>query len=236
MKRNVGRVLVGLVLIGAAVLLLGAAFGFWGAVSLDGWWTLFLIIPGLSSLFTNGPRIWNLLLIGLGVWLLARQRGWIHGEQADAIFWAVILLVAGIWFLIGWVFHPKGASGAGAPSFAPSGSGWEQDDNEFPSYSCVFSGREIVNRSPSLRGMRASAVFGGIDLNLRDAVPAQDITIELNAIFGGIDLYAPTKARIRIVGVPVFGGYDNYAPNTNDESLPLITVKCVAVFGGVDVK
>ena len=239
MRKNATRILFGLVIIALAVFILGAAFDLWGSdISLKGWWTVFLIVPALASIFSDGPRVWNLILLGVGIWLLAERQGWIDSMQARAIFGGCMLLILGLWLVFGWIFKPKRqASNTGAESFHVSNAnGSEQDFSDYPQYTAVFSGRDVYNACQSLKGMKATAVFGGLDLNLADAVPAGDITLYATAVFGGIDLIVPRKARIRIEGVPVFGGYDTSFPPNEDASLPLITIKCSAVFGGVDLK
>lgn len=239
MKKNATRILFGVVVLAMAVFVLGAAFGLWGAeISLKGWWTVFLIVPALASIFSEGPRIWNLILLGVGAWLLAEQQGWITNTQARAVFGGVMLLILGLWLMFGWIFKPKHQDTYQSPEafHVTDAMGGEQDFSDCPQYVAVFSGRDVYNACQSMRGMKATAVFGGLDLNLSNAVPAGDITLYVTAVFGGIDLIVPRQARIRVEGIPVFGGYDSTFPPNHDESLPLITIKCSAVFGGVDLK
>ncbi|GAA6396784.1 LiaF transmembrane domain-containing protein [Solibaculum mannosilyticum] len=243
MKRNSARILFGLLFIGLAVFVAGSAFGWWSDqvihVLSESWWTLFIIVPGIAGIISSGPKFWNLLLIAIGVWLMAESSGLLSEGQSSAFFWAVVLLLVGAWLLVGWFWKPKHHDNPPLSPPQPDGaetSAWEKSIDDRPDYIAVFSGRQLSNYSKNLQGGKATAVFGGLEINMRDAVPVQDITLELTTIFGGIDLYVPSRARIKVTGTPVFGGFDSMFIPNDDPSLPLITIKCTAVFGGIDLK
>jgi hypothetical protein len=42
----------------------------------DGWWTLFLIVPGIYSMTKQGIQFGNALLVCLGAFFLLDARGW----------------------------------------------------------------------------------------------------------------------------------------------------------------
>ncbi|MFH0992922.1 MAG: DUF5668 domain-containing protein [bacterium] len=68
--------------LGIALIVLGALFilnrvGIWQIdVFFDGWWTLFLIIPGVYYMTKQGIQVGNTILVGLGVFFLLDARGW----------------------------------------------------------------------------------------------------------------------------------------------------------------
>ena len=94
-RKNLGTLVFGFALIAAAILLVGNTSGWWDfSLFFDGWWTLFLIVPGVISLLNNGIDAGNIILIGVGTLLLLN-------EQEILIFswvWLVafILVVVGI--------------------------------------------------------------------------------------------------------------------------------------------
>lgn len=74
------------VVIGALLIALGVLFGLkelgvlQADISLDGWWTLFLIVPGAVGIFTSRDKIGNIIVTLIGVYLLLAARGVIgHG-------------------------------------------------------------------------------------------------------------------------------------------------------------
>jgi hypothetical protein len=42
--------------------------------------------------------------------------------------------------------------------------------------------------------------------------------------------------RVEVNGVAILGGCDNLVPNIYDPNLPVLSIKYVAILGGVDVK
>jgi hypothetical protein len=61
-----------------------------------GWWTLFLIIPALYTMFKNGIQTGNVILLGIGIYFLLQEWGIDMG-------WVVIpavMIVLGVSLLI----------------------------------------------------------------------------------------------------------------------------------------
>ncbi len=102
----------------------------------------------------------------------------------------------------------------------------------------VFAGRDIHVDNSSFSGADLSAVFGGIDMNLKNAVVTRNVTIEVKAVFGGISLIMPPNVRVVVEVTPILGGVDNgtRTPLGADENTPTIYVRGTCIFGGVDIK
>jgi hypothetical protein len=86
---------------------------------------------------------------------------------------------------------------------------------------------------------RILAVFGGADLDLREAIlPGREITIDAVAVFGGVSITVPPEMRVIDSGSAVMGGRD-ISGNTAESAQPDATVLRITgtcVFGGVEVK
>ena len=89
-------------------------------------------------------------------------------------------------------------------------------------------------------GPGAQVLFGGIEVDLRDAdMETPAVVLHANAVFGGIEIRVPDTWYVETRGQGVFGGY-------TDETMPpdvvhypnpkRLVVKGAAVFGGVVVK
>ncbi|NCN05911.1 MAG: cell wall-active antibiotics response protein [Spirochaetales bacterium] len=101
----------------------------------------------------------------------------------------------------------------------------------------IFSGTELKGRFKASRHHRALAVFGGVDIDLRDAViPSEGMTIETAAVFGGIDIFVPPTVNVVTSGFAIFGGFESHDQEAEMPGAPTIYIKGVAVFGGVEVK
>jgi hypothetical protein len=81
-------------------------------------------------------------------------------------------------------------------------------------------------------------VFGGADLDLRDAIlPGLQITIRAVSVFGGMSITVPPEMHVVDSGVAVFGGRD-VAGDTAESAgpdTPVLRLSGACVFGGVFV-
>jgi predicted membrane protein len=101
----------------------------------------------------------------------------------------------------------------------------------------VFSGMEVRPRISNFRGGSVTAAFGGANIDLRDSALAQEgARLELTAAFGAIDLIIPQNWKLDIDGIPLFGGWSNKTSPSSATEGPVLTVRCLAMFGGIDVK
>jgi len=88
------------------------------------------------------------------------------------------------------------------------------------------------------REMKAKAVFGGVDLDLREARFQPGITtIRCKAVFGGVDILVPPGVRLEMSGTGIFGGFGE-TPGDDDSlpDAPIVRVVGKAIFGGVSAK
>lgn len=104
--------------------------------------------------------------------------------------------------------------------------------------SAVFSGRDIRVDNSYFNGADLSALFGGIDMNLKNALIRKNVTIEVKAVFGGIDIIMPADVRVVVDVTPILGGVENgtRTPLGADENTPTVFIKGTCLFGGVEVK
>lgn len=68
--------------------------------SLDGWWTLFIILPCLRGLFTSKEKLWNLIGLAVGVFLLLAARGVIEYEMIWKVAGPALIAMLGIKLII----------------------------------------------------------------------------------------------------------------------------------------
>src|SRR5699024_249549 len=102
-----------------------------------------------------------------------------------------------------------------------------------------FSGASVRSASTNFKGGDVMTIFGGAKIDLRDVeLSTKNAHLELVSIFGGVTLFVPANIRIEISGTPIFGGWDDKTRkgNYHDESVPVLKVKCLPIFGGVEIK
>ncbi len=237
MKRNVTKIMFGITALCIGVYFLGAAIGFWELQSFKGWWTLFLIIPAIASMISSGINFMNSLLLGGGIWLFISEQEILTAYQLKISGLAVLFFAFGIWLIISSL-RKKTVSNH-AENFSKIDNTFENakfDSSSKPEYIAVMSGGEYINNSSDLRGGSATAVLGGLDIDLSNVRINRNVTFHTNAVLGGVDIYVPSGVRVEVSGTAIMGGCDNLVPGIYDESLPVLTIKYSAVLGGVDVK
>jgi Domain of unknown function (DUF1707)/Cell wall-active antibiotics response 4TMS YvqF len=109
---------------------------------------------------------------------------------------------------------------------------------ESPAMVAVFGGVTRKGRWRVGGNVSALAVFGGIEIDLTEAVfESPEVVIQVTAIFGGVEVKVPENATVRSGGgVGIFGGFDVKGYESGEPGAPVVNVRGFAMFGGVDVK
>lgn len=182
------------------------------------WWPAPVIVGGLLSLLAN-PRHWipPLILVGGGSAVLLRTTGLV--DDLSGVF-PILLVLFGVLVIVG-------------RGFGTSRTHIGDSVNSFN----MFSGSEIASHSPSFEGGRVGAVFGGAEIDLRDAVPAAGATLDVFAAFGGVEVKVPDGWRVDISGMPLFGGFENATAKDHlTPDAPRLKIDATVLFGGLEVK
>ena len=230
------------VVIGSIVLLLGILF----------------LLENLGIVYVERVwQFWPVVFIGMGIARVFDGRGW-HSRVGGGTMAAVSLVFLAnslgylpwnIWGLLwpvllifwGIVILLRGF-GAQVPWSGPSAFIHDVSTNSDDVLKAVaiFGGIERRVQSQNFQGGEASAVFGGVEIDLRGAATTRDeIEIEANAIFGGVELTVPDTWDVIVRGAGVLGGYEDKthrAPTPDGVKRPRLVIKGGAVFGGVSVK
>ena len=101
----------------------------------------------------------------------------------------------------------------------------------------VFGGVERKGRWRMRAKSQATAIFGGVDLDLREAdFDAPVVELNVQVCFGGVDIKVPAGINVRHETVNIFGGTDVKNLGEPVPGAPTLVVKGMVFFGGVDVK
>lgn len=102
----------------------------------------------------------------------------------------------------------------------------------------VFGGSEKRSASKTFSGANLTALFGGTELDLRDAEVA-DPPAHINAIalFGGVSVIVPRDWNVELDVLPILGGAADDRPRREREHDDLdLVVSGFAAFGGVSIE
>jgi predicted membrane protein len=201
----------------------------------DGWWTLFIIVPCFISMVKNGFGTGSTVGFIIGVLLLVS-----YYVELDFDMWKLIvpaiLIVIGLRIMLQNSFHKNPHFNEQDIHVNESGTqGQTYTGGARADYNAIFSGNR-VRITDTFTGASLNAVFGGLELDLRDARIPGNVEISAQAIFGGIDIYVPAGVNVKVNNVPVFGGVSNKSGNYNDPAAPTIYLNSTCMFGGIDIK
>ncbi len=217
------RVLIGIGIIGAGLLLLLQNFGFHLHFRIWDLWPLILILVGIGHLTgqeeTRQPMTAAILII-IGAVFLSNNL-----DLIDFHFniWPIILVLIGIAIL--------------KHSFV--GSKTKGTDSDFIHLSFFLGGGDYNYSTKTLEGGKIAAIMGGGTIDLRQCdIKGEEIIIEVFAFWGGFDIRVPHEWRVNVQATPIMGGMDNKCtpPAEGYANGKRIVVRGMAIMGGVEVK
>lgn len=230
----------GLALIGIGGLFLLRNMGILYFDNIWQYWPVILIALGVSKLIAGGHFVIpGAVLTVIGSIFLLRNLDII--DNVGSYLWPAILIATGAAMLMRHIYGPDwfGGGHPGDPS-APGIYDSSGSDARKLRLDVVFGGMNRKFVSQEFEGGKISVLFGGADIDLRGANTQQpEITINADAVFGGIDLKVPDTWLVDVRGSGVFGGYEDqthHPAQTGAARPPKLIVKGGAVFGGVSVR
>jgi hypothetical protein len=229
-KRNIPGIVPALVVIGIGVLFLLNNLNIFYMHDIWRFWPVILIAAGLAKMvdspYSNG-KLTGGILIGVGGLFLADTMGLLDLSWRD--FWPLVLIGAGLLMLWSRLAPPQ----AGVPNM-PAG-GHEGELNDY----AIFGGVERKVTTDDFRGGHVSAMFGGVEVDLRRAgMRGDSAVVDVSAMFGGVEFKVPQNWAVVPSVAAIFGGFSNKSvqPNGDMPGVKRLFIKGSAVFGGVEVK
>ena len=224
-RRNNATLTLGLIAITVGSLFLLDTAGYIHIGNLWRFWPLILIFLGLKGLIDpasrcrRGNNIASGIMLIWGLLLLAASFGYIGWGN----MWPCFLI--GLGLLLVWEYlRPK-------PAAIPLSPGAVKPES-------VFSSIEKIINDQQFQHGTASAIFGTVELDFTQANIAGDTgVLEVNAIFGSIEVRVPMNWNVSVEAGAVFGACENHtrAPLPNAPVKNLI-IQGSAVFGSVEIR
>lgn len=231
MRNRVGTIFLGLAFMLIGLGFMGDVFSWWSfELFFDGWWTLFIILPCISSIISRGPQFGNLFGLTIGGILLLGAQDVVPSHLIGELILPLIFILIGLAVLF------RGRMNDTARKIAAEAQKTAGSHGAQPSYCAVFSGQKVSPIGERFEGCEVTAVFGGVDLHLENSIIDHDIVINATAIFGGVDIFLPASVKVVFSSTPIFGGVSNKRPYCGDDSAPTVCINAVTIFGGMDIK
>ena len=228
--RGLSGMVPGAIILAVGVIFLLDSMGYLKARTFLQFWPMILIAIGVAKIARRDSRLWGACVLLFGIFLQLSELGIGHFTWSQ--FWPLLLIAAGAMAM--W-------SALQARRMMPKASGDKTDPRDTLDESAIFGGIEKRLNSREFRGGRLQAIFGGIELDLRDAEIADtEAVIYANAIFGGIEMRVPEAWFVATRGQGVFGGFSDsthFAPPADpDKPRKTLIVLGTSLFGGVEIR
>lgn len=235
MKKDYSALIWGVGFILLGIIFSGNIIGIWDVdVFFPGWWTLFLIVPGLLSIIRYGFKWSSAILVLIGGLLLLDSFDLVDSSMMWSLAFPLVLVAIGISIISS--FFRSDRNGKLENGWNVNSEDIKYDYSQFAEYRAILGGGEYRNNSQDLKGIKAEAILGGLEIDLRDAKFTGDIVIDVTAIFGGVEIFVPPDVQVEVInGTPILGGF-SFRRNRNIESASKVKVKYVTIFGGADIK
>ncbi|MEO5691285.1 MAG: DUF5668 domain-containing protein [Candidatus Saccharimonadales bacterium] len=215
---SLARLLAGAGVIGIGVLALLDNVNVYNFSALwETWWPVVLISVGIIMYIGNRKELtWAGIVTLAGVAFLLNNLN-ILNFNVFTLFWPIVIIVVG-WSIIRQGYRKETVQSG--------------DDNYF----AMMSGSESRNTSKDYKGGKATAIMGGVDIDLRDAVIKKSATLEVFALMGGISVRVPRGWVVKSQTMVFLGGTENKADNETSPNSPTLTIVGNVMLGGVEIK
>ncbi len=226
--RKLGNMLWGIVLVVIGVILTLNALEITNInIFFNGWWTLFIIIPSAIELIARENKFWSAVFLIIGILLFLACRDILDFNLIWRLTIPVILILIGVNLIFKDKIDRK---------MQEKNKELKEKGQHLEEYCATFGEIKEDFNNQVFNGANLTAVFGSVDLDLRNAIISEDKLIKTCAVFGGIDMIVPENVNIKIKSIPIFGATSNKTGRKYDEKLPTIYIDSFCMFGGVDIK
>lgn len=229
-RRRARRAIFGLSVIGLGSLALLDNFHVFGMPLLRTFWPLVFVAWGLGRLVWArhaAGRVFGLVLMTVGGLMTAHNLG---NDLVDLRqWWPVFIILAGAAILIRGLF-PK--TRWHRSRFETSALEHSDEIN----VDATFGGIKLQNDSRQFKGGKVSLTFGGLELDLREAVMEQaEATIDIQATMSGIELRVPRDWQVVTQVAATMGAVEDKTSTPANPGHKLV-LRGEIMLGGLEIK
>ena len=196
---------------------------FWGTV-----WATGLILAGLMTIFSSrraSLRVWGLLLMTIGVSIGLNAYG-VLDISIWKLFWPVVLIAIGLVMIF--------SIGSGERKQSKKSAAGNSDNNGDNEKVAIFYGEESRVKG-DYAGGSATAIFGGVELDLRRANIKDGAVIDIFTFCGGVSLSLPDDVIVKNEVRGILGGSEDKTVSKSSAK-KTIYLRGECVLGGLEVK
>ena len=230
--KNIGKIASGIILLLLGVALILEISGTIN-INYNGWWTFFIIIPCLISLFTSKNKFLPLIGIGTGVLLLLATRGIICWNNFGLYMISLVVIIIGLMLIFGRTC----AHGCTCVNTAIDDlKQVDQDGRSIRVIKSSFCKQSYDFANQRFEGAKVETSFGFVGIDLRGADILDGAVIDLECAFGGMEIRVDNDINIQRSVKASFAGVEcnnHFHPADNAKTL---YIKGECSFGGIEIK
>ncbi|MGB8474429.1 MAG: DUF5668 domain-containing protein [Candidatus Acidiferrum sp.] len=210
-------------------------------------WPLLLVIGGVMYIFNQSGRAFGFLLIAAGALLELNNFGFLHLSFSD--IWPLAIIAVGVLMIWGSLetrgalrrkFKVDWTAPGAAEAFRQRIVDASMDTDTSMTAAAIFGACERRYTGQHFQAGKVTAIFGGLELDFRDADIDDQAVLEISCIFGGVELRVPDTWHVNSRSLPVFGGLEDKTrqPRTvasPDAKRKTLIITGTVVFGGVEI-
>ncbi len=224
-------------ILGAFIIVLGALalldnLQIFNTRDLIQFWPTVFIVAGAIKLSQANTRSGYIIgggLIAAGTIITLNRIGIIHFRMRD--WWPVFMIAGGLVV----IFKDKANDIFRGLNSSTMNNNVTTSSDTHLDIVAIMSGHQGNIASSDFRGGAITAIMGGAELDLRNAVIQTEAVLNVTAFWGGITLKIPSDWTVVNNGFAFLGGIDDSSiPSMNANKRLIITG--TAVMGGVEIK
>jgi hypothetical protein len=213
------RLFIALLIIVTGIVLLFANLDLFNmrAIAND-WWPILIIMAGGISLIGNRTNVvWPLFIMGLGTLILLNTLG-VADVEIGKIVWPAIVIGFGITMLLSSLGPRKRIQNTG-------------DD-----ITVIMAGTTNKNVANDYRGCKATAVMGGIEMDISHAIIKKEAIIDVFVLMGGVELRVPENVIVKSRATCFLAGIEDKTNPLKTPDAPVLYVDGTIIMGGIEIK
>jgi predicted membrane protein len=236
--RQMKKIIFGLILIGAGVLLMlfnaGVLQPEYKHIIFS--WPMILIAIGTINLFSRESIFTGIILLLVGGFFMLPHLLFLPGNFTHN-FWPGLLVIVGIMMILKRTIFRNHIT----RHFQDHSTSEMKNEAGFIIINNIFSGGKHKVPPTEFKGGKISNIFGGTDLDLTQATLAPGTNVlEISCIFGGANIIVPPDWVVTLQVSTILGGFNDKRPiiknNENATADRELIIKGSAIFGGGDLK
>lgn len=185
--------ILGIIFILLGIGYLGDQFQLWSfTIFFAGWWTLFLIIPGVVSMITSGVKSHNVLLTGIGIYLFLWVNDIVRFRFTFQLMIAVMFIYLGVKLITSKQVQ---YSSTNHRDFSNTKAG--SSNSEHLRITSIFANQNYAFND-RIYTCKVDCTCSTLRIDLRHADVSELKALDIDCVGGSVDLYIAKDVNVNV--------------------------------------